>query len=388
MKLKPQHGATFLVAGTSIGAGMLALPVSTAQVGFFPSMGILILAWYSMYLAALLLLEVTLCFPSGTNMITMATACFGRWGKAITWTVYLLLLYVLNAAYLSALTALFTSWLPMTLPTGVIPMVIVLVFASTLYIGPRFLDGCNRILMLGMLVSFLAVVLSFSGAPMHALTAQGSVVGLATAIPVVVTAFGFHIIIPSLRSYVAEDVESIRSALWWGSIIPLMVYLLWQYLVFSTLPSNGQSGLLALWHTGDVAALITLLGSTLHSTYFAYYIDAFSWFIIATSFLGVSLSLVDFLSDGLSTTRYARHRLSGVLCALLPPFLVVLSHQQGFFTILRYAGALVVFLLCGLPAAMALHCRRQGPTRAWVHSREMVWLAVFSFIVVVSEFLH
>jgi len=386
--LQPRYGATLLVAGTSIGAGMLALPVSTAQLGFFPSILVLLITWYSMYLAALLLLEVTLSFPPGTNMISMATACFGHWGKWLTWSVYLLLLYVLNAAYLAALTALFTSWLPAAFPLQALPWSIMAGLAAILYLGPRILDGCNRVLMLGMVVSFIAVTLSFGGGVLHPITVEGSWDGAITAIPVVATAFGFHIIIPSLRSYVADDIEAMRSALWWGSLYPLLVYILWQYLVFAALPDSGQSGLLALWHSGDVAALITLLANTLHNPYFCYYIDAFSLFIITTSFLGVSLSLIDFLSDGLSQSRFSISRFGGVLLALFPPLLVVLSHQQGFFHILRYAGVLVVLLLCCLPAAMALHCREQGATHAWVRPGAFIWLAIFSIIVMVCEFLH
>lgn len=385
--LQPKYGATLLVAGTSIGAGMLALPVTTAQLGFFPSLLVLLIAWYSMYLAALLFLEVTLFFPPGTNMVSMATACFGYWGKGLTWSVYLLLLYVLNAAYLAALTTLFTAWLPISVPSGVVPWAIVASFTTILYLGPRFLDGCNRALMLGMVVSFIAVTLSFGQGTLHPITLGASWHGAITAIPVVVTAFGFHIIIPSLRVYVANNVTAMRSALWWGSLYPLLVYLLWQYLVFATLADNGQSGLLGLWHSGDVATLIALLANTLQNPYFFYYIDCFSVFIITTSFLGVSLSLVDCLSDGLAESRFSISPLGRVLLALLPPLFVVLSHQQGFFHILRYAGILVVLLLCGLPAAMALHCRAQGATQAWVSMPAIAWLMVFSLGVIVCQFL-
>jgi tyrosine-specific transport protein len=41
-------GGTLLVAGTSIGVGMLALPVATAAGGFLPSLMIYFLCWFFM----------------------------------------------------------------------------------------------------------------------------------------------------------------------------------------------------------------------------------------------------------------------------------------------------------------------------------------------------
>ena len=38
-------GAAFLIAGTSIGAGMLALPIKTAAAGFFPTIAMFIVVW-------------------------------------------------------------------------------------------------------------------------------------------------------------------------------------------------------------------------------------------------------------------------------------------------------------------------------------------------------
>ncbi len=38
-------GSTLLVAGTTIGAGMLALPLVSATTGFIPTLGMMIVVW-------------------------------------------------------------------------------------------------------------------------------------------------------------------------------------------------------------------------------------------------------------------------------------------------------------------------------------------------------
>ena len=53
-------GGILLIIGTSIGGGMLVLPIATAQLGFINALIFLVLCWAIMTAAALLILEVNL----------------------------------------------------------------------------------------------------------------------------------------------------------------------------------------------------------------------------------------------------------------------------------------------------------------------------------------
>jgi tyrosine-specific transport protein len=349
--LKPLHGAILLVAGTSVGAGMLALPVSTAKLGFLGSGALLILSWYIMYLSALIMLEVNLSFESGANIISMATRCFGVIGKIFAWTIYLLLLYVLNSAYLSALSDMLLSLSPnINHITSV--MLVGSFFLFLLYSGTIFIDKINRFLMLGLALSFIGLVLLFCDhiTPQHAMSYGWF--GIEDALPVLATSFGFHIIIPSLRSYLDSDVSSLKSAIFYGSLIPLIIYLIWQFLVFSSLPLWGQYGLLEVLHSGKVSMLINTLVNTLNSPIFSLLVNLFSFFIITTSFIGVSLSLFDFLFDGLNIKPSNNGKLFISILTFLPPIIIVGANLNSFFGVLSFAGLLVVLLLCLLPLAM------------------------------------
>ncbi|MDQ2993527.1 MAG: hypothetical protein M3R00_01060, partial [Pseudomonadota bacterium] len=99
-------GAILLIAGTSIGAGMLALPVVTAEHGFIASAILLISCYIVMTYTALLMLEVNLWLPSGANIISMTKETLGRTGEIIASLSYLLLLYCLISAYLAGLNSL------------------------------------------------------------------------------------------------------------------------------------------------------------------------------------------------------------------------------------------------------------------------------------------
>lgn len=94
--------AVFLVAGTCIGGGMLALPVATGISGFLPSTFIMTLCWLAMTASALLLLEVNLWMKEGAHVITMASTILGPIGKIISWCVYLFISYASIIAYTAA----------------------------------------------------------------------------------------------------------------------------------------------------------------------------------------------------------------------------------------------------------------------------------------------
>lgn len=381
--------AILLIAGTSIGAGMLALPVSTAQLGFPSAAALMIMSWYIMYISALLMLEVNLNFAPGANIISMASSYLGLFGKIFSWTIYLLLLYVLNSAYLSALSDLLQNvtfdFIAISHTTAVI--IIVTFFLSLVYLGANFIDKINRALMLGLIASFVALIILFFGHIEPSYATHYSWFGAETALPVLATSFGFHIIIPSLRSFLGDNKHDMQLAILYGSLIPLFIYIIWQFLVFSSVPMFGDNGLLALWGGGKVTGLLTELVHTLNNRSFSLILNLFSFFIITTSFIGVSLSLFDFLSDGLSLEKSNSAKFYTAILTFLPPVIIVLANLKSFFIVLSLAGVFVALLLCLLPLAMVLVKRHllKSKDNMFVGSIGIFLISFFALSVIIIE---
>ncbi|WP_305846292.1 aromatic amino acid transport family protein [Photobacterium kishitanii] len=59
-------GATLLISGTMLGAGMLALPLISAGLGIYNTILLLTVLWGVMTYTGLMLLEVCLNYPEGT----------------------------------------------------------------------------------------------------------------------------------------------------------------------------------------------------------------------------------------------------------------------------------------------------------------------------------
>lgn len=356
-------GGILLVAGTTVGAGMLALPVATGFAGFWPSVALFLVYWVFMTYTAFLILEVNLWVPKkANNMITMAEMTLGPVGKVVSWIAYLFLLYALTTAYLAGGGPLLNGFLGgitgWQLPKFLEALPLLLIFGYFVYRGTHSVDYLNRWLMLGLVGTYLLMVVLLMPHVQGALLQHVDLKALGVGSSIVATSFGFHIIIPSLTNYLDRDVKQLKKVILIGSAIPLVVYLIWQLLVLGIVPLDGEVSLASGFREGTNGA--NLLSDYLGHSSLAEIAQAFSLLAIVTSFLGVSTSLSDFLADGLHIRRTPLGNLGLIALAFLPPLLIAMSDPRAFLTALEYAGAFgVVFLLGLMPALMVWKLRNK-----------------------------
>ncbi|MCE5319308.1 MAG: tyrosine transporter [Parachlamydia sp.] len=348
-------GGVLLVSGTTIGAGMLALPVATGLGGFYPSLALLFTYWLFLTFTAFLMLEVALWLPPHANLITMARQTLGRWGEFLSWFVYLYLLYALLTAYLAGGGAILLDLIDTVsqyiLPLWAGPLLVMGIFSLFVYKGHGPVDRINRILMGCLVIAYLIIVGVLAPHVEGALIKRSNWSAILLGSSVVATSFGFHIIIPSLVVYLDRNVASLRWAILIGSLIPLLVYIVWELIALGILPLGGKDGLISGYETGANGA--TLLADYLNRPSVSWIARFFSLFAIVTSFLGVSLSLNDFLADGFKIKKTRPGRILLYAMTFFPPLVIALSDPRAFLSALEYAGAFGVVLLLGLlPALM------------------------------------
>ncbi|MDJ0652389.1 MAG: aromatic amino acid transport family protein [Simkaniaceae bacterium] len=355
MQINHYIGGILLVAGTTIGAGMLAFPVLTSFVGFLPSICVFFLCWLVMLATAFFFLDVNLAVEGEPNLISMAYKTLGGWGKGLSWIVSLLLLYSLTAAYISASAPLFISAVEAmtgyTLPSWLAPFSLPIIFGFFVYLGTLGVDIINRLLMMGLCISYLILVVFLPNHIEGTLLTHVDWGPTLVTFPVVISSFGYHIIIPSLTTYMNHDRKHLRRTLIIGSLLPLVIYILWQVLILGIIPIFGENGLVSAWKGGSSA--IIPLSHFVRNKWVVIGAHFFSFFALVTSFLGVTLSLSDFLTDGFKIKKTWEGRLLACLMTFIPPLVFVLIYQKGFFVALEYAGAFVTILLIFLPAMMA-----------------------------------
>lgn len=158
-------GAIALVAGTTVGAGILALPAKTLEAGFLPTAGALFVCWCYMAASGLLIAEVnmnTMC-ALGRNAVSiksMADDTLGVVGSRVTSLTYVFIHCCLLIAYMLQGGALLLELLPAgTLPAAAgAPLFAGLAGGSLLFASSKTIDRVNSLLVVGVVGTFGALL--------------------------------------------------------------------------------------------------------------------------------------------------------------------------------------------------------------------------------------
>ncbi|NLS12626.1 amino acid permease [Vibrio sp. SM6] len=351
-------GSTLIIAGTTIGAGMLALPLASAGIGFSVSLMMMVILWAVMAFTALLMVELHQYAASDATLHTLSEQILGTKGRWIASFAMCFLFYALCAAYIAGGGAQFAvrleQWFDWQLTPQAANTLFTLIVATVVAVGTATVDKVNRVLFTLKLLA-MALVLFFL-APnvtgqylLNMPLGQGLVVA---ALPVIFTSFGFHGSIPAIVRYLEGDTPALKKAVVIGSAIPLVIYLFWQIV---TLGVVSQQTLIT--QTG-LGALIAQLGVATQTNGLAQLVGIFADLALITSFLGVSLGLFEFVGDSAKQTRVLNRVPVVTFITFVPPLLFALYFPQGFILALGYAAIALAILAIFLPVAMVIRVRR------------------------------
>lgn len=374
-------GSTFIVAGTALGAGMLAMPLATAGVGFWPAFIMLLSLWAVMSYSALLLVEVYQHNDASMGLGTLAHKYLGKPGLWATSFAMPFLMYALVAAYLvgggDIINAFLANTFALQLPSYVGVLVFALVGSTVVSIGTRSVDMVNRLLFASKIIFFAAMLLLLLP-HVHAvniLTMPVQQALVLSAIPIIFTSFGFHGSVPSIVHYMQGDTRQLKWIFILGSAIPLMVYVLWQLATLGSIDTNTFLGVLA--QASGINGLLTAIKAVAESHYVELAVRMFAGLALATSFLGVALGLFDFLADLFRRKNNAKGRVQTALITFVPPLIFALFYPKGFIFALGFAAIALAVLSLLLPPLLAFKTRRQHDSAYQVMGGSLALLLIF-----------
>lgn len=359
-------GSTLLVAGTMIGAGMLAMPLTSAGIGFTFTVILLIALWLFLTYSALLFVEVYQTADADAGIGTLAAQYFGSTGRIIATTVLMVFLYALLSAYVTGGGAIVASTIPTigdeesTFKISI--ALFTLFFGSFIIIGTKSVDGINRILFFIMLLAlgFVLILMAPKITIDNLMAMPIDKALLISSAPIFFTSFGFHGSIPCLNNYLDGNVKALRISIISGSAITLAGYILWQLSTHGVLSQGAFLQILQDDPTlnGLVEASRVITGSEMISGT----VKVFSALALITSFLGVALGLFECIEDLLKRScNYSANRITLGLLTFLPPLFFAFFYPKGFILALSYAGQMFAFYAVVLPAALVWKARQKYP---------------------------
>lgn len=388
-------GSALIIAGTTIGAGMLAMPLTSAGMGFGMTVVLLGGLWALLTYTGLLFMEVyQTAKEKEVGVATLAEQYFGMTGRGLATFSLLVLLYALLAAYITGGGSLLSGILPVMGDEETTSKVGILLFTFILgtfvVIGIKGVDGITRLMFLGKIVAFIFVLLMMlPKAKLENLTAVPlDNLLVISAIPIFFTSFGFHVIMGSINSYLDADIRKIRLAVLIGTLIPLSAYLLWQLATHGVLSQGEFVALVKQDPTlnGLVKATAQITGSTILGEA----VRLFSALALITSFLGVAMGIFEGVGDLLKRFNLPSNRVVLTPLTFIPPLAFALFYPNGFIAALGYAGLLFAFYGLILPIGLAWKARQLHPNlpyRVAGGNLGLVIAFVMGIVIIVIPFL-
>lgn len=374
-------GGSMIIAGTAIGAGMLANPTATAGIWFSGSVLLLAYVWFCMCMSGLMLLEVNLKFPHGASFHSMVSQLLGRSWNLIGGLSIFFVLYSLTYAYIyvgGGLTreglqtaAHWLGWDAFVPSRQSAAILFLLVLAFCVASSTRWVSYLSTLLIAGMLGSFfIATGRLLEHSTLDVLLNRGA--GQSSiywqfvlfALPVCLASFGFHGNVPSLAMYYRQDGKRIARSIVQGSLLALVLYILWQVAVQGNLPRDQFAPVIAA--DGDVAVLLQALSAHVGPIQAGSFLGAFAYMAIASSFLGVTLGLFDYLRDLCGWADNLTGRCKTAALTFLPPLVAYLLLPTGFVRVMGYVGLMASIWAVLLPALLLSAARKRFPEQSTI----------------------
>ncbi|CAI0715140.1 MULTISPECIES: tryptophan permease [Serratia] len=364
-------GGAMIIAGTAVGAGMFSIPIVTSGVWFSGSVALLIYTWFCMLISGLMILEATMNYPAGASFHTVVKDLLGKGWNTLNSLSITFVLYILTYAYISAGGSIIAHTLEGVFGANqtLSGLVFAIVVAFIVWLSTRAVDRLSTILIGGMVITFvLSVGDMFTHVQPAVLFNQGGsdanyLPYALAALPYLLTSFGYHGNVPGLVKYYQKDSGAVVRSLVYGTLLALAIYILWQYVIQGNIARDAFKQVIA--EGGNIGSLLKQMGNVSSSYAVGQLLNAFSYMALASSFLGVSLGLFDFLADFFKFKDNQAGRTKSALVTFVPPTLAALLFPNGFLYAIGFAGLAATIWAVIVPAMMARASRRRFPQASY-----------------------
>eukprot|EP00571_Detonula_confervacea_P002846 CAMPEP_0172329452 /NCGR_PEP_ID=MMETSP1058-20130122/60889_1 /TAXON_ID=83371 /ORGANISM="Detonula confervacea, Strain CCMP 353" /LENGTH=378 /DNA_ID=CAMNT_0013046625 /DNA_START=1403 /DNA_END=2539 /DNA_ORIENTATION=+ len=302
-------------------------------------------------------------------------------GEILTASLFWFLLTAIIVAYTAEGGQLISQFLKEVASTDVTPAIGSLIFAtffaSLATYGTSRVDAINRVFVFGLVATFIGLV-GFA-LPMvngsNLLNHSDWNRVYPKVISLGILSFGAQNVVPTILQYLNYDALKTRQAILFGSLMPLILYTIWEAVFLGVIDVSNADG-----NKMEVVSVLGQVGGPVVTDL----LEVFSLCAIGSSMAGASVSLVDFIEDAInilsknelpnesdslpisgedSPSGTLRTRLLAAALALGPPVILAYAFPDIFLAALEEAGLLGGVSLYGILPALSILSLRRSSTK-------------------------
>ncbi len=355
----PVMTVSLLIAGNTIGAGILGLPVKAGMAGMVPALTGMALAWGLMLMTGWIIVHRMLQAASpDTDLTSLFENELGKWAKWTTAAGYLVVFYGLLVAYLAAGSSVLGNLLGLIEYQKLLLVAFFLITAGLSIFGMGLVRKANAMLMVAIGLSFLALLYLAGKNAQATRLVYFDWAFLPSAMPVIVCAFTFQNTIPTACRSLEMNRRAVFTAILVGTSIPMVLNVAWTLVVVGALPLQSGSGNLAEAFMQNQPATVPLAAALQSETVITAGM-VFSICALLTSYLAIAAALTGFLKDLLSPWLSHKKPFTYNALTLIPPLVVAFLYPNLFLSMLDIVGGVGILLIFGvLPCLVVV---KSGP---------------------------
>lgn len=360
-------GGTMIIAGTTIGAGMLALPTISAGMWSQWAIVVMIITWLCLLLTSKALLEVNLHYEPGANFHSLVKDTLGPVWNVINGFSLAFVLYILLYAYISGGSSTVNNYIESSMgftPNRIfISILFALILSLIIWISTKAVDRISSIMMIVLGITFLtsmsgmSITLQIDNLLATNEAKDGRLIFMWAALSTYLTSFAFHCSVPSLVKYFGKEPVKINKCLVYGTSLAIICYTIWLLIAQGNISRGAFKEVIAAG--GNVGTLVRAANTVISSTLITRALDIFAFMALTTSFLGAGLGLFDYIADLLKFDNSLMGRTKTALITFIPPMIGGVFFPEGFIDAIAWAGFFCVIWAVIVPVLMLLKVRKK-----------------------------
>ncbi|WP_395167481.1 aromatic amino acid transport family protein [Francisella salimarina] len=351
-----QFIGVFLIIGSTIGGGIIGLPIAAVNLGFVGSLLAICLVWLIMTFTGLCILKISYNLPVKHNTyFSLSTKFLNFKGAKVTvFGGYLLILYLTLTTYISGISSSVSLYFAQNSNLSYLLSGVILVFilgGITTY-NSRIIIKSNVIFVVAKLsLIIIAIFLIFYSTSKISLSIDNypiQSIGAFSFLFVLFNAFGYHFIIPSLVKFYDNRIsfKSFVFLLIFSTTVIALIYIAWILAIFFTIPADGNHGMMSIYNSkNQLIAFNNSISFFTQSYTISNMLSAFQLISMIGSFCCISIGVIDALKDAFGQNAY----LKVLICTYLPPLVLMSLSQNMFLIAMSLAGILTFYIEVFVP---------------------------------------
>jgi tyrosine-specific transport protein len=356
--------------GFIIGAGILGIPYVVAKAGFLTGLIDIVLIGIAVLFLNLYTGEIALRTKGSHQLSGYAEAYYGNWGRRIMVFFMIVGLYGALIAYiikegqfLSAILSPFFGGSPL-----VYSIIFFGIFSILVYLGLGAIEKSELLMVLLLFLIILAI--SIFCMPHVNLQNLNSFEPTNFLIPYGVILFAFFgmAAIPEVKEEMKNDRKNIKKAIIIGSAIPILLYVLFAFIVVGV-SSNVTDG--------AILGLSQVLGYKMFMLGII-----FGILTMATSFIAVALALKESYMFDLKLRKFTSSTLTCFIALAIALIIIMSDIKNAFFIVLDITGAVIGSLTAIFVILIYLKAKKHGQRKPEysINNRFIGFILIIMFI--------